>query len=49
MQLQHIDCAFEYENEAGVGLGLKQAIDEGLINREELWVTSKLWSTFHGS
>ena len=42
-----IDCASDYANEKEVGLGIKQAIDEGIVKREELWVTSKLWCTDH--
>jgi D-xylose reductase len=30
-----------------VGVGLARALGEGLCKREELWVTSKLWCTFH--
>ncbi len=38
-----IDTAFIYENEAGVGRGIK--LSE--INRENLYVTTKLWNTEH--
>ncbi|MEG3767201.1 aldo/keto reductase [Alteromonas sp. 14N.309.X.WAT.G.H12] len=44
---RHLDCATDYGNEKEVGEGIKRAIDEGLCSREELWVTSKLWNTFH--
>ena len=44
---RHIDCAFVYENEAEVGQGLKEAMEELNIKREEIFVTSKLWNTFH--
>ena len=30
-----------------MGVGIRRAIEEGLCTREELWVTSKLWNTFH--
>lgn len=40
---RHIDCAAIYGNEAEVGAALKQAMRDGIIAREELWVTSKLW------
>jgi D-xylose reductase len=42
-----IDQACDYGNEKECGEGIKKAIDEGLVKREELWVTSKLWNTFH--
>ena len=42
-----IDEACDYGNEKQCGDGIKKAIDEGLVKREELWVTSKLWNTFH--
>ena len=44
---RHLDCASDYGNEKEVGEGIKRAINEGLCTREELWVTSKLWNTFH--
>jgi D-xylose reductase len=46
---RHLDCAADYGNEAEVGAGIRRAIDEGLVTREELWVTSKLWNTFHAA
>jgi D-xylose reductase len=44
---RHFDCACDYGNERAVGAGLAAALAEGLCRREELWVTSKLWNTFH--
>eukprot|EP00055_Hartaetosiga_balthica_P004395 m.11405 g.11405 ORF g.11405 m.11405 type:complete len:328 (-) comp3833_c0_seq1:107-1090(-) len=44
---KHIDCAAIYGNEKEVGAGLKQAIDEGTVSREDVFITSKLWNTFH--
>lgn len=44
---RHIDCAMVYENEVQVGEGIKNAISKGLVAREELFVTSKLWNTDH--
>ena len=44
---RHLDSAADYANEADVGQGIKRAIEDGLCTREELWVTSKLWNTFH--
>lgn len=44
---RHLDCAADYGNEIEVGQGIARAIAEGLVAREDLWVTSKLWNTFH--
>lgn len=44
---RHLDCACDYGNEGEVGQGIKKAIDGGLCEREDLWVTSKLWNTYH--
>lgn len=41
------DCACDYGNELEVGQGLRRAIDEGLVSRAELFITSKLWNTYH--
>ena len=37
-----IDTAAKYENEEDVGKGIKRAIDEGIVKREDLFVTTKL-------
>ena len=44
---RHLDCAADYGNEKEVGEGIKKAIDAGLVKREDLWITSKLWNTYH--
>jgi D-xylose reductase len=44
---RHLDCAADYGNEAAVGQGIARALQRGLCQRDELWVTSKLWNTFH--
>jgi D-xylose reductase len=44
---RHLDSASDYGNEVEVGQGIKRAIAEGLCSREDLWITSKLWNTFH--
>ncbi|KAI0783504.1 NADP-dependent oxidoreductase domain-containing protein [Abortiporus biennis] len=40
---RHIDGAWAYGNEAEVG----QAVKSSGIPREDIWITSKLWNTFH--
>ncbi len=44
---RHLDSACDYGNEKEVGEGIRRAIAEGLCTREDLWVTSKLWNTYH--
>jgi len=44
---RHLDCACDYGNEVEVGQGIAQAIKGGMCDREDLWVTSKLWNTYH--
>ncbi|WP_027880627.1 aldo/keto reductase [Mesoflavibacter zeaxanthinifaciens] len=45
---RHIDCASVYGNEKEVGNAIADAIKEGIVTREDLWITSKLWSDSHG-
>ena len=44
---RHLDCACDYGNEPEVGAGIAGALASGECRREELWVTSKLWNTYH--
>jgi D-xylose reductase len=46
---RHLDCACDYGNEAEVGAGLKRVLSDGRCSREDLWVTSKLWNTYHAA
>lgn len=47
MGYRHLDSACDYGNEEQVGQGLSRALQAGLCRRDELWVTSKLWNTYH--
>ncbi|KAJ2722988.1 D-xylose reductase [Coemansia sp. Benny D115] len=41
------DGACDYGNEAEAGQGIARAIKEGLVTRQDLFITSKLWCTYH--
>lgn len=41
------DGACDYGNEVECGQGVARAIKDGLVKREELFIVSKLWNTFH--
>lgn len=44
---RHLDCACDYGNEHLVGQGIKSALNANLCSRDELWITGKLWNTYH--
>lgn len=43
---RHVDCASVYGNEASVGSALSAAMG-GTVQREDLWIVSKLWNDQH--
>jgi alcohol dehydrogenase (NADP+) len=45
---RHIDCASIYGNEAEIGEAFADIFAEGEVTRDDLWITSKLWSNRHG-
>lgn len=44
---RHIDCARIYLNEAEIGSAFEEAFRNGVVQREELFITSKLWNDAH--
>lgn len=43
-----VDTARIYGNEDGVGRAIKRAIAEGIVTREEIFVTTKMWTSDFG-
>lgn len=44
---RHIDCAAIYKNEKEVGQAVADLVADGIVRREDLWITSKLWNDSH--
>ncbi|KPJ10854.1 Alcohol dehydrogenase [NADP+] A [Papilio machaon] len=44
---RHFDTAAIYETEEEIGEGIRKKIEEGAINRDDIFVTTKLWNTQH--
>jgi diketogulonate reductase-like aldo/keto reductase len=44
---RHLDCAERYGNEEEVGDALREAFEAGTVQREDVFVTTKLWNTNH--
>ncbi|EBM3942754.1 aldo/keto reductase [Salmonella enterica subsp. enterica serovar Bonariensis] len=45
---RHIDTAVVYANEEGVGEGIRAALKDNNLTREDIFVTTKLWPGFAG-
>jgi methylglyoxal/glyoxal reductase len=43
-----IDTAAIYKNEEGVGQGIREALEENGLSREDLFITSKVWNDDQG-
>ncbi|RFU36210.1 hypothetical protein B7463_g80, partial [Scytalidium lignicola] len=41
------DGAYDYQNEAEAGTGIRRAISEGIVKREEIFIVTKLWNNYH--
>ncbi len=44
---RHLDSACDYGNEREAGEGIARAVSAPLCSRDDLWITSKLWNTYH--
>jgi diketogulonate reductase-like aldo/keto reductase len=44
---RHLDCAERYRNEEAVGDAMQAVFKAGMIRREDIFVTTKLWNTNH--
>lgn len=44
---RHLDCAQIYGNEREIGEAIEEVLDSGKVTRNELFITSKIWNTFH--
>lgn len=43
---RHIDAAYFYQNEEEVGQALRDKMADGTVKREDLFYTTKIWTTF---
>ena len=44
---RHIDTAYIYNSEVEVGFAVEEKISKGDIKREDVFITTKLWNTYH--
>ncbi|ODV93487.1 hypothetical protein PACTADRAFT_46841 [Pachysolen tannophilus NRRL Y-2460] len=45
--VRHIDTAWYYETEPYIGKALKDVFDRGIVKREDLFITTKVWPSMH--
>ncbi|XP_026334476.1 aldo-keto reductase family 1 member C15-like isoform X2 [Ursus arctos] len=43
---RHFDAAYIYQNEKEVGKAIREKIADGTVKREDIFYTTKLWTTF---
>lgn len=46
---RYFDCASVYGNERNIGVVLNEVVKSGLVKREAMWISSKVWNDMHGS
>jgi len=44
---RHIDTAYAYGNEGDIGRAIADKIRQGVVTRDQLWITSKVWNGYH--
>ncbi|MFY0605551.1 MAG: aldo/keto reductase [Cyclobacteriaceae bacterium] len=44
---RHFDCSPIHKNQVAIGEAIQSVVDSGLVTREDLWITSKLWNDRH--
>uniref|UniRef100_A0A3Q1HJC0 alcohol dehydrogenase (NADP(+)) n=1 Tax=Anabas testudineus TaxID=64144 RepID=A0A3Q1HJC0_ANATE len=44
---RHVDTAYSYCNEVGIGKALRSKMQQGIIKRQDMFIVSKLWCTHH--
>ncbi|MFR5355292.1 MAG: aldo/keto reductase [Clostridia bacterium] len=42
-----IDCASVYQNENRIGESIERVLKEGIVDRADLFITSKVWNDMH--
>ncbi|XP_060578937.1 prostaglandin-E(2) 9-reductase-like [Ruditapes philippinarum] len=44
---RHFDCAWAYRTQGAIGKMLEKKINEGVIKRKDIFITTKLWNAHH--